>query len=218
LRNIRYTHKSYSEAGVAKQFRDEQNRQRIIESAWELVASAGVRSATMRAIGARAGVTTGSVTHYFDSKDAVMRAVLEYNNQRAAQRTESAARGLRGLAAARKHAMALLPTGNDGMSIWRVWLAFWMEAGPSPSGLSGLSGGWEQWRVALGRRLREAGEDGELPAGMDLRYESDRIGTLIAGIGLVYGVATQAGRPRLSPRARKILDDHFTALAATGEG
>src|SRR5690606_41703909 len=119
----------------------------------------------MRAIGARAGVTTGSVTHYFDSKDAVMRAVLEYNNQRAAQRTESAARGLRGLAAARKHAMGLLPTGNDGMSIWRGWLALWRGAGPSPSGPGGRAGGWAKGGGAPRRTRWVAGGQGERAAG-----------------------------------------------------
>ncbi|GAA4880032.1 hypothetical protein GCM10023222_41370 [Saccharopolyspora cebuensis] len=173
------------------------------------MAAHGLRATTLRAVAAEAGVTTGAVTHYFEDKGAVLDAVLRHNNALALARTEKAVGRLRGLTAAHRHALALLPTGAEGMAIWRVWLAFWVEA-DAPSG---LTTGWDEWRRSLGALLAQAVADGELPGTTDLRYEAERIGTLIAGIGLVYGTA-RTSRQGPSRRGKRLLDDHFTALTA----
>lgn len=183
-----------------------------MEAAWRLVAAGDVRSTTMRAIAAEAGVTTGSVTHYFQDKGEVLNAVLEHNNASAERRVHRAGRGLRGLAAVRGCAMALVPSDAEGTSVWRVWMAFWMAKDVPGLDERDLQAGWNGWRDGVRTRLAEAVADGELPVDLDLRYESDRIGTLVAGVGLVYGATTRSRR-RISAQARRMLDDHLAELA-----
>lgn len=202
---------------MARGIRDPQSRQRIVQAAWQLVASVGLRSTTMRAIAAEAGVTTGSVTHYFEDKSQIMAAVLEHNNRQAADRIHDFVRCRRGLAAVREHALALVPADAAGMAIWRVWLAFWMDRDVMDRDVPGLADrdlqhGWEEWRQHLHALLRQAVSDGELPGDVDLWYECERIGTLVAGVGLVFG-ATRRSQKRISARARKMLDEHLAAFA-----
>lgn len=200
---------------MARSIRDPQSRNRIVQAAWRLVASGGIRSTTMRAIAAEAGVTTGSVTHYFEDKEEVMTAVLEYNNLVVQRRVLESTRGLRGLEAVRKYVLVVIPAGTEGMTVWRVWLTFWTENDARDLDSRQMQSGWDNWRKGLRARLREAVADGELPDNLDLRYESDRIGTLVAGVGLVFG-ATQHSRRQISARASRMLDDYLASLTDQG--
>jgi TetR/AcrR family transcriptional regulator, regulator of cefoperazone and chloramphenicol sensitivity len=53
-------------------------RARIRDAAFELIATAGVRGATLRAIAAQAGVSAPLVAHHFGSKQGVVEAVEEW--------------------------------------------------------------------------------------------------------------------------------------------
>nr|WP_228046106.1 TetR family transcriptional regulator [Saccharopolyspora sp. HNM0983] len=196
---------------MARNIRDPRSQERIVEAAWRLVSRSGAEATTMRAIAAEAGVTTGSVTHYFEDKADVMTAVLEHNNRYSLQRITEASEGLRGLAAVRACALALMPTEAGVMSMWRVWLAFWTSGYPDPSGAWELQGGYHSWRDGMRAHLAEAVRDGEIPSGLNLRYEADRIGALVAGVGLVFGPAhlNRAG----STRTLRMLDDHLAGIA-----
>lgn len=169
----------------------------------------------MRAIAAEAGVTTGSVTHYFEDKADVMSAVLEHNNRYSSQRVTDASEGLRGIAAVRACALALMPTDAEVMSVWRVWLAFWTSGYPGPPGAWELQGGYQSWRDGMRTHLAEAVSDGEMSTGVNLRYEADRLGALVAGAGLVFGPVDldRAG----STRTLRMLDDHLAGIAEGAE-
>ncbi len=196
---------------MARSIRDPRSRERIVEAAWRLVGESGVGATTMRAIAAEAGVTTGSVTHYFADKAEVLRAVLEHNNSYALRRITTASDGLRGLASVRASALALIPVESEVMSVWRVWLAFWMSGQHGPLGSWEPQGGWQAWRDGMREHLAEAAADGEIPEGLNLRYEADRIGTLVAGVGLVFGPVHLSRRGYT--RTLRMLDDHLAGLA-----
>ena len=51
--------------------------------------------------------------------------------------------------------------------------------------------------------------DGELPEGLDLEYEAERLTTLAAGLGLLAGVESATRVRRLASR---MLHDHLNAL------
>lgn len=186
--------------------RDPLARERIIEAAWRTIAEVGLKSATVRGIAAAGGVSTGYVMHYFADKAELAAAVLAHNNARAGARVAAAQQGKRGLAAVTALMEALLPLDNDRRLEWQVWVAFWG---------GGAGGGLGQARDGLGAliaaSLAEGIEDGDLPAGLDLDYEAQRLMTLAAGLGLSAGVTP----PRVVRKiAQRMVDDHFVALAA----
>ena len=58
-----------------------QTRQRIVAAAAELMSEGGVAGTTMEDVRAAAGVSSSQVYHYFTDKEALVRAVIEYQNE-----------------------------------------------------------------------------------------------------------------------------------------
>lgn len=194
---------------MARRIRNEEAPTRVIEAAWRLMAADGVHGATMRAIAAEAGVTTGSVTHYFDDKQALLAAVLRHNNVRAGRRVVAAIGRQRGLVALEAAVEALLPIDEDRRREWQIWIAVW---GPSIGG-ERLTEEYRAGRRFVERRLadllEQAVADGELPASLDSGYEAERLVTLIAGTGLIAGVESTA---RMRRAAKRMLAAHLASL------
>ncbi|MBI4926690.1 MAG: TetR/AcrR family transcriptional regulator [Anaerolineae bacterium] len=57
-------------------------RQEIIDAAYRCFARKGFHQTTMRDIYAEANLSPGAIYHYFDSKDAIIRASYEFDSQR----------------------------------------------------------------------------------------------------------------------------------------
>lgn len=80
-------------------------RDRILDGALRAIGSNGVRSLSMRKIAEAAGVSRGTVYHYFDSTSEVLRAVSSYDQR---QFDEGAARALAGARTPEKQLRAFL--------------------------------------------------------------------------------------------------------------
>jgi AcrR family transcriptional regulator len=190
---------------VSPRIRDPKSKARIVEAAWREIAEVGLKGATVRAIAARADVSTGYVMHYFPDKGALAAAVLAHNNARAARRVATAQQRHRGVAAVTAIMEALLPVDAERRLEWQVWVAFWNE---------GDGAGLGQARDGLGAlvaaSLRDGVDDGELRSDLDLVYEAQRLLTLVAGLGLLAGVS-----PARAVRsvAQRMLDDHLRTLS-----
>lgn len=198
---------------MARRIRDPESRQRVIAAAWRLVAAQGVHATTMRGIATEAGVTTGSVTHYFEDKAEVMASVLRYNNKLATNRVLEATAGKSGLKAIDHFAKAMLPLDEDRLKSWTVWLAFWGQHEAhrlvTREGAAAGYGAMSGWLV---QAFTDAVATGELPEDLDPRYESDRMQVLIGGLGLMAGGAPQLlGDVRR--RSRRMLAEHLATLS-----
>nr|MBA2280569.1 TetR family transcriptional regulator [Acidimicrobiia bacterium] len=122
---------------MARRIRDPESRERIVDAAARVVAELGLRGATVRAIAAEAGVSTGYVMHYFPDKAALTDAVLDRTNRRAGARVEAAVRAQDSALASAIE--ALLPLDAERRLEWRVWAAFW-TATPAGGGGPALVG------------------------------------------------------------------------------
>ena len=58
-----------------------QTRQRIVAAAAELMFEGGVAGTTVEDVRAAAGVSSSQIYHYFTDKEALVRAVIEYQNE-----------------------------------------------------------------------------------------------------------------------------------------
>ena len=58
-----------------------QTRRRILAAAAELMFEGGVAGTTMKDVRAAAGVSSSQIYHYFADKEALVRAVIEYQNE-----------------------------------------------------------------------------------------------------------------------------------------
>lgn len=198
---------------MARRIRDPQARDRLVEAARRTIADLGLRGATVRAIAAEASVSTGYVMHYFPDKQLLATAVLDANNLRAGGRVLAASRRGPGLDALTGAVEALLPLDTESRLEWQVWVAFWTDLQGGGRGGHELGGARRALGAILAEPLADAVADGELPQGLDLQYEVERLVTLAAGLGMTSG-----GRPPAEVRrlARRMLRDHLQSLRLAG--
>ncbi|MFO7193797.1 MULTISPECIES: TetR/AcrR family transcriptional regulator [Thermocrispum] len=199
---------------MTRQLKDPAARQRIVDAALRLVSSNGVSGATMRAIALEAGVSTGAVTHYFDDKADVMTAVIRANTKRIARRVNEARQDKRGLSAVEAVAEALLPLDDEMRECWAVLISFWGHpAAQRFLEQEGASLGFEAIRQVMTTLLQQAAEQGELPAGVDVVHEAERILALLGGIGLMAGGNVES-RESTRRRARRMLNQLIADMRA----
>ncbi len=109
-------------------------RHAIISAAISVIDEAGLDGTRLRDVAKAANLTTGAVTHYFDSKDDVLIAALEQVVQ------STLARARKGMEARQPGSVddfiiqmsAYIPVNEVGRREWRVWLAFWGRAIADP--------------------------------------------------------------------------------------
>jgi AcrR family transcriptional regulator len=206
---------------MARRIRDPKSRQRIVEAAWRVVADNGSHEATVRAIAAELGVSTGFITHYFADKQELMGEVLRFNNERARERLEAVVHRREGLEAVEAALEALLPLDVDRRREWQVWIASWGPAAPGDPLAAQLRDGWRWCERLLAALLEQAEAVGELPRGLDLTYEAERLVATVAGIGLLAGVESPN---RVRRKAKRLLAaqlshlDGFASSAAKRDG
>ncbi len=99
----------------------EERRAAIASAAADLIAEVGLEAATMKGIAERADVTTGAVTHYFDSKDDVIFAALLLVDRSMQLRLEAGLEVDRPLVDV---VLSDLPNDAESLRNWRVWRVF----------------------------------------------------------------------------------------------
>jgi TetR/AcrR family transcriptional repressor of bet genes len=98
-----------------------ERRAAIAAAAAEAIADEGIEAVTMKGIAARAGVTTGAVTHYFKDKDEVILAALLFVDTAMRVRVDVALERGQSLVDA---LVAALPNDPASRRDWRVWRVF----------------------------------------------------------------------------------------------
>lgn len=140
---------------------DERRRQ-IAEALLAVAARDGHESVTSRAVAKELGVAIGSLWHYFDGFDDVVRAAAAEVTRRTDARIADATAGLRGLP--RLHALMreVLPVDERTRSEARVVVGFWGRiatlAATPDAGTPTLA----TWQDSIREALQEAVADGEL--------------------------------------------------------
>ena len=125
-------------------------REEVLSATWRAILKGGLGGATMRAIAAEAGTSTGTVNHYFADKEAILLAALRLNQQRTIARLKATVETSEpGLAALRVLVEAALPLDEDRRASWIVWQTFEAEQ----------RSGYLSWRELFRdrRRPRHAG-------------------------------------------------------------
>jgi len=98
-----------------------ERRAAIAAAAADAIAAEGIDGVTMKGIAARAGVTTGAVTHYFNDKDEVILAALLFVDAAMRSRLDVALERSESLVDA---LLAALPNDPASRRDWRVWRVF----------------------------------------------------------------------------------------------
>ena len=191
----------------------EAQRERFAEAAIRLIARDGFEGTTMRAVAAEAGLSYGSLFHYFESKDQLLAQAVRHLTAQQTRRVNAFASRRRGLQALRQllYDDALVDASTRDEAV--VWLAFLYRAALEQPFAAMYGELIEGWLNRIRQMLEEARADGELSAELDCEAEA------LAVWAFSSGVAQQGLlQPRsLSPgRQRKLIAGYLERLRAGG--
>lgn len=187
---------------------DHEARRRDVSAAvWRVLAAEGFSGLTLRAVATEMGATTGLVTHYFPSKQALIVHALELAEARTRELVPSL-EGLRGLAALQQALASVLPLNAEGTEINRVWVSSWDVALADPDLHALEKARYKRWRARLKPLVEQAQQDGDLPPG-----SPDDLTAALAAF--THGLVVQAlFAPRTFPHNRllHLLQTHLKTL------
>lgn len=177
----------------------EERRRAIASAAVDAIASNGLSGVKLTDIGRMAGVTTGSIAHYFSDKDAVLAAALEEVCTRLFIQI-----GQPDNPPTVAEIASALPVNDEKRKEWKVWLAYWGRAPHVP---------------ALAQIHRQYYAEIETAVAEDMEgIHPDPHMAAAAIIAAVDGIGTRATlEPDLWPEARQValLDQLISPIIAS---
>ena len=174
--------------------REAERSAQVLRAARACIVALGYERVTMRDIAETAGVSTGTVVHYFRDKESVLEAALLGKIQDTGIAFRAA---LAGAQTARERLERLVeasvPASDEVRDEWRLWVTFWGEATRNARLRAVSERQHQRWTRFLASILREGVAGGEFAP-----VDPDATATQIAA--LVDGLAVQAtlGNPALS--------------------
>jgi AcrR family transcriptional regulator len=169
-----------------------ERRDAIARAATRFIAARGLTRVTMRSLATELGVTTGVLTHYFPSKDALLRHTKSLAFDRFYERARAAAEG--GVGIERVHAVvaAVLPLDRERRTLWRLLVAFFGSA----LGTAALRRVQEQrmrrWYTLYSDAVASMQASGELPPAADPVRIGKAIALFVEGFA-IHVVMTSPG-------------------------
>ena len=140
---------------------DERRRQ-IAEALLAVAARDGHEAVSSRAVAKELGVATGSLWHYFDGFDDVIRAAAAEITRRTDERIRSVTAGLRGLTRLDALMREVLPVEAETRTEAYVVVGFWGRLAMLASSPDAGSPTLATWQDGISEAIDEAIVDGEL--------------------------------------------------------
>lgn len=157
-----------------------EKRAEFVAASWNVIASEGLRAATLRRVASEAGCTTGSLTHYFpDRRSLLINSLRSAHFEAGARMMKAAEQASSQFERLEAVLLEALPLDAPRMREWRVWLAFWAEAMNDPQLAEENQRRYAEWRNLLSDVVSPL-----LTDSADLEPELDHLIALIDGLGL----------------------------------
>ena len=184
-------------------------RECFADAAIRLIARDGFEGMTMRAVAAEAGLSYGSLFHYFGSKDELLIHAIRHLTAQQSRRVNEFSSRSKGLRALQRLLFddALVDAASRDEAV--VWLAFLSRAALEPA-LARIHGQMiDGWLERIRQMLEEARAAGEVPATLDAEAEALAIWVYSAGVGQQGLLYPQRFPPA---RQRKLITDYLDKL------
>jgi AcrR family transcriptional regulator len=170
---------------VPKVVDHEERRRALAEAVFSVIGQRGFEAVSLRDVAAEAGVSMGSVQHYFRTKDDMLLFALAHMRTRVAARLQTSLARLTRPSRRdiiRAAFRVLLPVDEPGRQEARVNLAFVAAATVTPAYADMLRDGYARLLTTSRAQFREAAADGELAPGLDPDQEAAALYFLAQGL------------------------------------
>jgi len=158
-------------------------RDKFAHAAMSLIARNGLEGVTMRAVAAEAGLSYGSLFHYFESKDELLMFAVRQLMARQTQRVNDYSSRYAGLSAL-EHLLCDDAISNDSSrDSWMVWMTFLYKAALQDSFAEMNAELIGEWLSRIRDLLADAQGAGEIGESVDVDLEALAVWAYSAGIG-----------------------------------
>jgi len=126
---------------------EEERRQQILQATWHVIAGSGFRSLRVSDVAKRAGVSSGMIHYYFDSKRDLLKAAFERYYAHSMQRRQWIMDTGQGpLELLKLIVESYLPVEDETLEGWHVWSELWVEGLQEPDLQELNEDFYGQWR------------------------------------------------------------------------
>jgi TetR/AcrR family transcriptional regulator, transcriptional repressor for nem operon len=168
-------------------------RGRIVEEAAALIHERGVAGTTLEDVRVAADVSGSQMYHYFQDKNDLVQAVIDYQADGIVKRQRQALSSANGVEAWRNMVItaAKRTKAKGGCQLGSLVSQL---AESDPEARARIAAGFDQWAAAIGDGLRSLHADGKLRSDID---PDDLAITLLAALegGLLLGQVLRSSRP-----------------------
>ncbi|MEL7186090.1 MAG: TetR family transcriptional regulator [Pseudomonadota bacterium] len=158
-------------------------REAFAKAAMRLIGRAGLEGVTMRAVAAEAGLSYGSLFHYFGSKDELLLSTVRYALGKQSDRLNDLSQRFSGLDALEKMLCDDALTSESSHDVWMVWMTFQYQAALRDSFAEVNAELVDGWHDRIRLALIDAQEAREVRADLDVDLEASALWAYSTGIG-----------------------------------
>jgi len=159
-------------------------RTQILRAARSCMVELGYERVTMREVAETAGVSTGTIVHYFGDKDTMLEAALLEKVQDTGIAFRAALTGAQSAwERLERLVTASLPETEEVRDEWRLWLTFWGEVTRNERLRAVSEKQHHRWTHFLARIIAEGSASGEF-AVVDADIAATQLAALIDGLAI----------------------------------
>ena len=148
-----------------------------------LIARHGLEGVTMRAVSKEAELSYGSLFHYFESKDDLLKHAIRHSASLQTNRLNEYSSKFSGLKALEHLLCDDAIINESSRDSWIVWLTFQYKVALQPSFAELHSELIDGWLNRIRQLLKEAQKAGEISDELDVDLEAKAVWAYSAGIG-----------------------------------
>lgn len=160
-------------------------RTKFAEAAMNLIARHGLEGVTMRAVAAEAGLSYGSLFHYFASKDELLMHAVRHSTSLQARRVNQYTHQYSGLRALEQLLCDDAIINDSSRDAWMVWMTFLYQAALQESFATMHAELISGWLSRIKRLLEDAQRAGEISQDTDVNFEAMAVWAFSAGVGQI---------------------------------
>lgn len=187
----------------------EQQKIKVAEAAWRVIRRAGIENASVRNVAQEAGISPGSMRHYFSTQAELFSFSMSLVSERVTARITSLNydRPMPDIAKDTLH--QLLPLNEESREEMEVWLAFVSKSLSEPSLHDHAQKVYEELRLTMLLVVRGLIEYGFASKKLDIEQEAERMHVFVDGIAL-HGLTYPDRMP--PERMDQLLDEYLDTL------
>ncbi|RAW11085.1 MULTISPECIES: TetR/AcrR family transcriptional regulator [Paenibacillus] len=186
----------------------EKQRLLVAEAAWRVIRRDGMEQASVRNIAVEAGISAGSMRHYFSTQSELLLYAMNLVSERVSNRIRQMSFDASPLENMKLLLLELLPSTDEKMAEMEVWYAFTAKSKTDPVLKEHADKVYDELRHAMATVITYLMELNLSRTDLDKEMEIERLYALVDGLG-IHAIL------RPDQMNTKIMEDILTMHLAT---